>query len=146
VRLKAWCYGRISAVHCCRLLLSVRPPRWIDVSRPVEPTATKFAAGAFPAGTDRRTDVTCLSYRVSRSTLTAVGRSQLLTRRPGTHSRSLSAIQRTAQTVLGVYLKRTCWRVISASSALGILNDYAAIQIHALIQFHKPCRIVCRCQ
>ena len=65
MRLKAWCYGRISAVHCCRLLLSARPPRWIDVSRPVEPTPTKFAAGAFRAGTGRRTDVTCLSYRVS---------------------------------------------------------------------------------
>jgi len=30
-----------------------------------------------------------------------------------------------AQTVLGVYLKRTCSRVTSASSALGVLNDYA---------------------
>jgi len=29
------------------------------------------------------------------------------------------------QTVLGVYLKRTCSRVTSASSALGVLNDYA---------------------
>ena len=29
------------------------------------------------------------------------------------------------QTVLGVYLKRTCSRVTSATSALGILNDYA---------------------
>ena len=28
-------------------------------------------------------------------------------------------IQRAAQTVSGVYLKRTCWRVTSASSALG---------------------------
>ena len=47
-------------------------------------------------------------YRVSGSTLTAVGRSQLL---PGTHCRILSGIQRAAQTVLGVYLKRTCSRV-----------------------------------
>ena len=30
-----------------------------------------------------------------------------------------------AQTVLGVYLKRTCSRVTIASSALGVLNDYA---------------------
>ena len=37
----------------------------------------------------------------------------------------LSEIQRAAQTVLGVYLKRTCSRVTSASSALGVLNDYA---------------------
>ena len=36
-----------------------------------------------------------------------------------------SGIQRAAQTVLGVYLKRTCSRVTSASSALGVLNDYA---------------------
>jgi len=35
------------------------------------------------------------------------GRSQLLARWPGTHSRILSGIQRSAQTVLGVYLKRT---------------------------------------
>ena len=37
----------------------------------------------------------------------------------------LSGIQRAAQTVLGVYLKRTCSRDTSASSALGVLNDYA---------------------
>jgi len=59
------------------------------------------------------------------STLTAVGRSQLLARWPGTHSRILSGIQRAAQTVLGVYWKRTCSRVTSASSALGVLNDCA---------------------
>jgi len=59
------------------------------------------------------------------STLTAVGRSQLLARWPGTHSRISSWIQRAAQTVVGVYLKRTCSRVTSASSALGVLNDYA---------------------
>ena len=40
----------------------------------------------------------------SGSTLTAVERFQLLARWPGTHSRILSGIQRTAQTVLGVYL------------------------------------------
>jgi len=39
------------------------------------------------------------------------------------HSRILSGIQPAAQTVLGVYLKRTCSRVTSASSAF--LNDYA---------------------
>jgi len=69
--------------------------------------------------------VTYLPYRVSGSTLTAVGRSQLLTRWPGTHSRILPGIQRAAQTVLGVYLQRTCSRVTSASSALGVVNDYA---------------------
>ena len=58
------------------------------------------------------------TYRVSGSTLTAVGRSQLLARWPGTHWRALSGIQRAAQTVLGVYLKRTCSRNTSASSAL----------------------------
>ena len=66
--------------------------------------------------------VTYLPYRVSRSTLTAVGHSHLLARWPGTHSRILPGIQRAAQTVLGVYLKRTCSRVISASSALGVLT------------------------
>ena len=34
-------------------------------------------------------------------------------------------IQPAAQTVLGIYLKRTCSRVTSASSALGVLNEYA---------------------
>ena len=56
---------------------------------------------------------------------TDVGRSQLLARRPGTHSRILSGIQRAAQTVLRVSLTRTCSRVTSASSALRVLNDYA---------------------
>ena len=69
--------------------------------------------------------VTYLPYRVSGSTLTAVRRSQLLARWPGTHSRILFGIQRAAQTVLGICLKRTCSRVTSASSALGVLNDYA---------------------
>ena len=44
--------------------------------------------------------VTYLPYRVSGSTLTAVGRSQLLARWPGIHSPILSGIQRAAQTVL----------------------------------------------
>jgi len=69
---------------------------------------------------------------VSRSTLTAVGRSQLLARWPGTHSPILSGIQRAAQTVLGVYLGRTCSRVSRASSVLGVLNDYALYKLHAL--------------
>jgi len=62
---------------------------------------------------------------VSGSSLTAVGRSQLLARWPGTRSRISPGIQRAAQTVLGVYLKRTCSHDTSASSALGVLNDYA---------------------
>ena len=42
----------------------------------------------------------------------------------------IRGIQRAAQTVLGVYLKRTCTcsRVTSASSALGVLNDYAIMR------------------
>jgi len=52
-------------------------------------------------------------------------RSQLLARWPGTLSRILYGIQRAAQTVLGVYFKRTCSRVTSAPSTLGVLNDYA---------------------
>jgi len=78
-------------------------------------------------------DFGCLPYRVSGSTLTAVGRSQLLARWPGTHSRISPGIYRAAQTVLGVYLKRTCLRVTSASCALGLLNDYALYNsTHAL--------------
>ena len=76
-----------------------------------------------------------LPYRVSGSTLTAVGRSQLLAQWPGTHSRILSVIQRAAQTVLGVYLKRTCSRFTSASSAVGVFNEYALYKFtHSLNQ------------
>jgi len=76
-----------------------------------------------------------LPYRVSGSTLTAVGRSRLLARWPGTHSRLLSGIQRAAQTVLGVYLKRTRSRVTSASSALGFLTimRYTNPRTHSLV-------------
>jgi len=73
--------------------------------------------------------------RVSGSTLTAVGRSQLLARWPGTHPLVLSGIQRAAQTVLGVYLKRTCSCITSASSALRVHNDYALYKsTHSLTQ------------
>jgi len=64
-------------------------------------------------------------HQTTVTTLTAVGRSRLLARWPGTHSRILSGIQRAARTVSGIYLKRTCSRVTSASSALAVLNDYA---------------------
>jgi len=79
--------------------------------------------------------VTYLPYRVSGSTLTAVGRSQLLIRWPGTLSRFLSGILWTAQTILGVYLKRTCSCDTSASGTFGVLGCRIAmcIQIHALI-------------
>ena len=72
------------------------------------------------------------------SKLTAVGRSHLLARWPGTHSQILSAIQRAAQTVLGVYLKRTCSRVTSASSALGVLTimHYTNPRTQSLV--HRP--------
>ena len=65
-----------------------------------------------------------LPYRVSRSTLTAVGHSQLLARWPGTYSRILSGIQRAALTILGTYLNRICSHNTNASSALGVLSDY----------------------
>ena len=78
--------------------------------------------------------VTYLPYRVSGSTLTAVGRSQLLARWSGTHFQILSGIQRATQTVLGVYLKRTCSRVTGASSALGVLTimRYTNLRIRSL--------------
>ena len=62
---------------------------------------------------------------VSGSTLTTIGHSQLLAQWSGTVSQILSGIHQAAQTVLGVYLKRTCSRVTGASSAFGVLNDYA---------------------
>jgi len=81
-----------------------------------------------------------LPYHVSGSTLPAVGRSQLQAQWPGTYSRILSRIQRAAQTVLVVYLKRTCSRVTSASSALGVLNDYALYKsMHSLAQCYTVC-------
>ena len=52
---------------------------------------------------------------------------------PGTHSRILSAIQRAAQTILGVFLKHTCLRITSVSSALGVVNGYVLyISTHSL--------------
>jgi len=87
--------------------------------------------------------VTYLPYRISGSTLTAVGRSQLLVRLPGTHSRILFGIQRAAQTVLGVYLKRTCSHVTSASSTLGVFNDYVLYKCtHSLTHSHCACCVL----
>ena len=40
----------------------------------------------------------------------------------------LQIFQRAAHTVLGVYLKRTCSRVTSASNALGVLNDHDGVR------------------
>jgi len=91
------------AVTVHRCLNGRAPPylSWSTASR--SPVLTRAGICVPPT-------VTYLPYRVSGSTLTAVGRSQLLARWPGTHCRVLSAIQRAAQTVLGVYLKRTCSR------------------------------------
>ena len=80
-----------------------------------------------------RGSIPYLPNHVSGSTLTAVRHSQLLARWPGTHSRILSGIQRAAQAVLGVYLEHTGSRVTSASSALGVINDYALYKsMHSL--------------
>ena len=100
----------------------------------------------FTIDADRR--LLCLNdyYRpvISGSTLTAVvGRFQLLARWPGTHSRILSAIQRAAQTVLGVYLKRTCSHITSASSALGVLNDYVLYKSTHSLTTDRMCVSVC---
>ena len=84
-----------------------------------ENRSPNFHSSLIPRHQKRKT------YRVFGLALTAVGRSQLLARWPGTHCRILSGIHLAAQTVLGVYLKRTCSRVTSTSSALGVLNDYA---------------------
>jgi len=56
----------------------------------------------------------------------------------------LSGIQRAAQTVLGVYLKRTCSRDTSEPSALGVLDDcvlYKATHsiIHSLQNENGKC-------
>ena len=62
---------------------------------------------------------------------------RLLARRPGTHSRIVSGIQRAAQTVLSIYLKCTCSRDTSAYSAVGVLNDYALHKsMHSLTHTH----------
>jgi len=47
----------------------------------------------------------------------------------------IRGIQRAAQTVLCIYLKRTCSRDTGASSALGVLNDYTLYKsTHSLTQ------------
>ena len=52
----------------------------------------------------------------------------------------IRGILRAAQTVLGVYLKRTCSRVTIASSALSVLNDYALYKsTHSLTHSRWPC-------
>jgi len=43
----------------------------------------------------------------------------------GTVLMNLNVQRQLSSNVLGVYLNRTCSRVTSASSALGVLNDYA---------------------
>jgi len=63
-------------------------------------------------------------------------------------SRILSGIQRAAQTVLGVYLKRTCSRVTSAFSAIAVLNDYALYKsthalTHSLTLTHFHLLLIC---
>jgi len=60
-------------------------------------------------------------------------------RRPGTLSLSLglSGIPQTTQTVLGVYIKRTCSLDTSASSALGVLDDIHALT-HSLTIYRIP--------
>ena len=90
-------------------------------------------------GNVRRMVLCCFEYYIFGSTLTAVGRSQLLARWPGTHSWILSGIQWAAQTALGVYLKRTCSRVTSASSTLRVHNDYALYKsTHSLTLTNLP--------
>ena len=87
-----------------------------------------FSGRAFSASPTQQTILNLLDvprFRLNTYGRRALRRFQLLARSPGTHSRILSGIQRAAQTVLGVFLKRTCSRVTSASSALGVLNDYA---------------------
>jgi len=81
-------------VHQC---LNGHAPPYLLSTASRSPVLTRVVVCILPT-------VTYLPYRVSGSTLTDVGRSQLLARRPGTHSRISSAIQRAAQTVLCVYL------------------------------------------
>jgi len=68
--------------------------------------------------------VTYLPYLVSGSTLTAVGRSQLLAD-PMAWNSLPDFIRDPTSSTGCVYLKRTCSRVTSACSALWVLNDYA---------------------
>ena len=108
----------VTAVHHC--LNCSAPPYLSDHCIPVSSADTRQYLGSA-----NRPSPTCRTAFPAQHLRTAVERFQLLARWPGTHSRILCGIQRAAQTVLGVYLKRTCSRVTSASSALGVLNDYA---------------------
>jgi len=111
-------------VHQC---LNGRTPRICQSTASRSPVLTRGKI-CFPP------IVIYLPHRVSGSTLTTVGRFQLLARWPGTHSRILSGIQRAAQTVLGICLKRTCSCVTSASSALGVLTNYVLYKsTHSLL-------------
>ena len=81
--------------------------------------------------------VTYLPYRVSGSTLTAVRRSQLLARWPGTHSQNFIQDPTSSTDCLGVYLKRTCSCVTSACSA----NEQTDTNDCQLMHFVRLCAI-----
>ena len=75
------------------------------------------------------------SVAVPRFRLNTYGRwaffISVVARWPGTHSQILCGTQRAAQTVLGVRLLQTycCSGVTNASSALGVLYDYALYKL-----------------
>jgi len=68
---------------------------WLEGHSPITGLVERDSATICAAFRTVSTDT--LSYRVSGSALTAVGRSRLLAWWPGTHSRVLSGIQRAAQ-------------------------------------------------
>jgi len=89
----------------------------------------------------RQPSPTCRTAFLAQHLRLSGGHSQSLAQWPQTHSRILSGIQRAVQIVLGIYFKRTCSRVTSASSALGVLNDYALYKsthslTHMAMKYH----------
>ena len=58
---------------------------------------------------------------------------------------TLKTVKRAAQTVLGVYLERTCSRVTSASSALAVLNDYALYKSTHSLTHSLKCSLQSHC-
>ena len=101
--------------------------------------------------------VTYPPYRVSGSTLTADGRQAFLVAGLVAWNSLLDFIRDSTsitetQTFLGIYLKRICSGVASASSALGVLSDYALYKstyslIHSLTFDHhlKSCFLIFLC-
>ena len=82
---------------------------------------------------------------VPRFQLNTYGRRAFSVAAPMAWNSLPNCIRDPTQTVLGIYLERTCSRVTSASSTLGVLNDYALYKsTHSLTHSRPGPLYICR--